>query len=118
MLFFLQETLTNEEKARDFMYALMPEWMSCAVSSIGNSGGLLISWDTHFFVFSLVLTCGSIVLTGSSLVDKRKISLLNVYGPCTNRKLFWKKMEDRGLLAHVDLILAGDLNFTLNSDEI
>jgi hypothetical protein len=30
----------------------------------------------------------------------------------------WKKMEDRGLLAHADLIMAGDMNFTLNSDEI
>jgi hypothetical protein len=29
-----------------------------------------------------------------------------------------KKIENRGLLAHTDLILAGDLNFTLNSDEI
>jgi hypothetical protein len=88
---FLQETLTNEEKARDFMFSLRPDWMSCAVSSVGNSGGLLVSWDPHFFVFSPVLTCGGIFLTGSSLVDKRKLSLLNVYGPCTDRKLFLEK---------------------------
>jgi hypothetical protein len=81
-------------------------------------GGLLVSWDPHFFVFSLVLTCGGILLTGSSLVDKRRLTLLNVYGPCTDRKTFWKKIADRDYLAHTDLILAGDLNFTLNSDEI
>jgi hypothetical protein len=112
---FLQETLTTEERERDFMFSLRPDWMSCAVSSVGSSGGLLISWDPRYFVFSPVLTCGGIFLTGSSLVDKRRLSLLNVYGPCTDRKIFWKKLEDRGLLAHTDLILAGDLNFTLNS---
>jgi hypothetical protein len=71
-----------------------------------------------FFVFSLVLTCGGILLTGSSVVDKRRLSLLNVYGPCKDRKTFWRKLADRGLLAIKDLILAGDLNFTLNNDEI
>jgi len=117
-IIFLQETLTNNVKARDFMFALKPNWMSYVVSSIGTSGGLLVSWDPHFFVFSLVLTFGGIVLTGSSLADKRRLSLLNVYGPCKDRKAFWKKFADKGLLVHTDLILVGDLKFTLNTNEI
>jgi hypothetical protein len=92
--------------------------MSCAISLVGSSGGLLISWDPHYFVFSIVLTCGSILLIGSSLVDKRRLTLLNVYGPCTDERTFWKKIEDRGLLANIDLILARDLNFTFNSNVI
>lgn len=100
------------------MYALRPNWMSCAISLVGSSGGLLVSWDPHYFVFSTVLTCGSILLIGSSLVDKRRLTLLNVYGPCTDQKTFWKKLEDRGLLANIDLILARDLNFTFNSNVI
>ena len=54
-IIFLQETLTNDVKARDFMFVLNPDWMSCVVSSIGNSGGLLVLWDPHFFSFSPVL---------------------------------------------------------------
>jgi hypothetical protein len=100
------------------MYALWSDWMSCAVSSVSISGGLLVSWDPHYFVFSPVLTYGGIFLISSSLVDKRRLSLLNVYGPCTDRKIFWKKLEDRGLLAHTHLILVRDLNFTLKSYEI
>jgi hypothetical protein len=115
---FLQETLTYDVKARDFMFLLKLDWMSCVVSSIGNSGGLLVSWDPCFFVLSLVLTCGSILLTGSSLVDKRRLTLLNVYGPCMDHKTIWKKIADKGLLAHIDLILVGDLKFTLNFDDI
>jgi hypothetical protein len=53
----------------------------------------------------------------ASYVDKRSLTPLNVYGPFTERKSFWKKCADKGLLLHTDLIL-GDLNFTLNSKEI
>lgn len=68
-----------------------------------------------FFAFSLVLTCGGILLTGSILVDKRSLTLLNVYGPCTDHRTFWKKCAEKGLLDHSDLIMAGDLNFNLNN---
>jgi hypothetical protein len=87
-IIFLQETLTNDVKARDFMFVLNPDWMSCVVSSIGNSGGLLVSWDPRFFAFSPVLTCGIIILTGSSYVDRRNLTMLNVYGPCMDCKIF------------------------------
>jgi len=117
-IIFLHETLVDEENARHFMFALGLEWMSSIVSTVGNSGGLLVSWDPRFLKFLHVLSCGCIFLSGSNLVDKRKISLLNVYGPCIDRKIFWKKVDDRGLLAHVDLIMTGEMNFMLNLDEI
>jgi hypothetical protein len=100
------------------MFALKPDWMLCAISSVGTYGGLLVAWDPHYFVFSLVLTYVGILLTGSNVADKRSLSLLNVYGPCKDRKSFWRKLVDRWLLTTKDLILARDLNFTLNIDEI
>jgi exonuclease III len=44
-IIFLQETLVVEEKAGLFMYSLRPEWLICDVSSVGKSGGLLVTWD-------------------------------------------------------------------------
>jgi hypothetical protein len=41
-----------------------------------------------------------------------------VYGPCSDRKGFWKKLGDRGILSIKNLIVAGDFNFTLNGGEI
>jgi hypothetical protein len=100
------------------MYNLRPEWMICAVSSVGTSGGLLVSWDPKLFDLEHVLSCGGIFLSGSSLMDKRKVSFLNVYDPCQDRKIFWEKVDGRGLLAHDDLIMAGDMNFTTSSEEV
>jgi hypothetical protein len=65
-----------------------------------------------------VLSCGGIFLTGTSLATKRKVSLLNVYGPCQERKKLWEKVDRVGLLAVDDLIMAGDLNLTTSSEDI
>ena len=114
-VFFLQETLVVGEKERNFMYMLKPKWMICVVSSVEKSGGILVSWDPNFFDLVLILGCGGIFLSGTSLADKRKVSFLNVYGPCQDRKNFWEKVDGRGLLDHGDLIMDGDVNFTINS---
>jgi hypothetical protein len=115
---FLQETLVNEHKARAFMLKFRPTWVSCAVSSVGSSGGLLVAWDPSLFNLCPFLTCGGILLSGLNKATKRIINLLNVYGPCTERKEFWIKLANSGLLLLRNLVIAGDLNFTLSSGEI
>jgi hypothetical protein len=116
-LIFLQETLVEASVARDFMHLLRPTWLSCAASSVGTSGGLLATWDPAFFNLSPMLSPGGILLSGISLELNRPINLLNVYGPCTGRKDFWQRLDDLGLLAAENLILAGDLNLTTSNFE-
>jgi len=65
-----------------------------------------------------VLSVVGILMTGTSLATKIKLSMLNVYGPCKNHKAFWEKVDRAGLLSVGDLIMAGDLNLTTNSGEI
>jgi exonuclease III len=115
---FLQETLVGAEAARNFFFALRPDWMACAASSIGTSGGLLAAWDPLHFDFTPMLSPGGILLTGTCLELNTSLTLLNAYGPCLDRKLFWENLDRLGLLAIKDLIIAGDLNLTLSSKEI
>jgi hypothetical protein len=63
------------------------------------------------------LCIGGILLLGFSKLDKRKLSFLNLYGPCQDRKVFWEALKDVGLLSQNDLILAGDLNLITSSNE-
>jgi len=57
-------------------------------------------------------------LLGTSLLDNKKKSLLNVYGPCQDHKAFWEAMEGSRLLPHKDLIIDGDMNLTTSSKEV
>ena len=65
-----------------------------------------------------MLSPGGILLSGQCFELKTDINLLNVYGPCADRKVFWQRIDDLGLLATKNLILAGDLNLTTSSEEI
>jgi hypothetical protein len=114
---FLQETLLSVEKAKSFMIKIRHDWCVSAVNVVGNSGGLLVSWDPSFFDLVPYLCIGGILLSYVSILDKRKHSFPNLYGACQDCKIFWEALEDAGLLSLKDLILAGDLNLITSSDE-
>jgi len=114
---FFQETLVKAGKARNFMFTLRPDWMMCTVISVENYGGLLTSWDPTCFEFSPVLSIGGILLSGSFLSTKRKMTLLNVYAPYKDQKNFWERVDWAGLLTLDKLILTGDLNLSTSPEE-
>jgi hypothetical protein len=93
-IILLQETLSADHKARDFIYKFRPTWFSAAVSSIGSSGGLLASWDPSLYSLKPALSCGGLLLRGSCLATNLDFALLNLYGPCTAKWSFWSQLEE------------------------
>jgi len=77
---------------------LQPAWFTSVVSSVRKSGGLLATWDPNKFDLVPYLCGGGIFLTSHYLENKRELALINVYGPCNDRKYLWDKVVDRGLL--------------------
>jgi hypothetical protein len=117
-IILVQETLVDEVRARSFLSTLRPDWYTATVSSVGKSGGLLVSWDPSKLDLKSYICCGGLLLTGTSFELKKQISFLNVYGPCIDRKDFWEKVGDRGILSLKNMVVAGDFNFTLHEGEI
>jgi hypothetical protein len=53
-----------------------------------------------------------------TIARKREITLLNIYGPCMESKMFWNLVEDSGVLLHKKLIIPGDQNLNLSSGDV
>jgi hypothetical protein len=85
---------------------------------VGTSGGLLAAWDPSLFDFRPMLSPGGILLSGSCFELNSSFNILNVYGPCVDHKAFWERLDELGLLAARNLIIAGDLNLTTSPLEI
>jgi exonuclease III len=66
-IIFLQETLSEAQKARDFVYLFRPSWYTVAISSVGNSGGLLVAWEPNSFDLSPSMITGGILCKGHCL---------------------------------------------------
>jgi hypothetical protein len=77
------------------MHYLRPSWVSCVVNSVGTSGGLLVTWDPNIYDLVPHLSVGGILLTDSCIINKREITLLNIYGPCTDHKHFWNSVAEQ-----------------------
>jgi hypothetical protein len=67
------------------------------------------------FTFVVEASCCPNILAEN---NNKRINLLNVYSPCSDRHNFWEKVEARGLLDLENLIIAGDLNLTISVGEV
>ena len=117
-MILLQETMTSTYPALFAFSKLCPGWEFCAIDSSGLSGGILSGWNPHVLRCKAYHTMAGILINVSLRGCTIPFSILNVYGPYMHRDTFWNAIASGGLLSTQNLILAGDLNFTLNAAEI
>ena len=116
-MIMIQETMCSHYHAFLAFSKLLSRWELCDLDAVGLSGRLLLGWNP------LSVRCNAFETSVRILVKERFrgsptiFSILNCYGPYQYRDTFWKKVVDDGLLILPNLILAGDLNFTLNHRE-
>ena len=97
---------------------LCPGWEFCALNSNDLSGGILSGWNPKILKCKAYHTSAGILLKALIHGTSLELSLLNCYGPYLNRDFFWNSVAIGGLLSLPNLVLAGDLNLTLNASEI
>ena len=110
-----QETMTSTYPALYAFSKLCPGWEFCALNSTGLSGGILSGWNPRVLRCKAFHTLAGILLQATLRGSSLTLSILNVYGPYLHRDTFWNAVASGGLLSLPNLILAGDLNFTLSS---
>jgi hypothetical protein len=116
-LIFIQETMVGAAKARDVFAKLLLKWHFCGVDSIGISRGLLMAWNPCKSDFGALLTPTGIFLEGVIKDTTLKFKMINGYGSYADKVVFWEDLKRFGIFDVENLIMGGDLNFTILSME-
>jgi hypothetical protein len=114
----IQETMCSGKRAREIFSPWLRNWSFNTIDAIGLSGGLLIGWSPNFQALS-----SSVVRTSISVNLKHKNSdlaftVVNIYGPYSDRASFWEDLVSAGIFRDPLLVAGGDLNFTLSLWEV
>jgi exonuclease III len=115
---FLQETLVDGEKVKSLFLQCLLNWNVVSLDSNGRSGGLLTGWNPTYAEFCAFGTTTCIFLEGRLKHSEDTVKLLNCYAPYKDREALWQQISDSGLLREDNLIVGGDLNFTLSAREV
>ena len=117
-IILLQETMNSTYPALLAFTKLCPGWEFYATSSSRLSGGILLGWNPLIVKCKAFHTFSGILLKARFTGSSTSLSILNCYGPYLYHESFWNLVARGGLLSLPNLILAGDLNITLNGSEV
>ena len=109
--------MTKQMKASEVLLKLLKYWEACSVDSEGQTRGLIAIWNHRKCKLTPYKTREGILLEGRIQGFKETIRLLNVYAPYKYSRVFWENVEASSFLSLPNLIMGGDLNFTMFSHE-
>lgn len=115
---FLQETLSQAETLIHTLSTWFPSWTFQALDASGRSGGLAIGVNNR--VVEIKNTFGGrgfidLDINAHSAISD--IRIINVYGPCNDRAIYWRALFESEIFQADNIILGGDLNFSLGYSE-
>jgi len=93
---------------------MLPIWHFQAIDVNGHSSGIALGYNPCSI--KLISTWGGIGFTGADTFSTElgtDIRLINVYGPCHHREDLWEHLLASNILQLDNIIMGGDLNFSL-----
>lgn len=114
----LQETLGDGQLIHNSLKNFVPDWRFFYLDARGRSGGLALGFNSR-----TVKICnawggqgflGADITSNSPLISLR---IINIYRPCHHREAFWDSLLQQDFMQSDDIIIGGDLNFSLGMAE-
>lgn len=117
-ILFLQETLGDGISVTSLLNSLLPNWTFITLDAQGRLGGCILGIKNR--TTQMINCCSRSGVLGMDINygnDVLPYSLINVYGPCTNREDFWLALLNFSLINNPYTIMGGDFNFSLGISE-
>lgn len=108
----------EKEDTLSYFRKMLPSWFMVATEANGLSGGMATLWDPSRVKAKAYKCYAGIIISASIRGWDFPVNVLNLYAPYKSRLSFWNRFFDSELLDISNLLIAGDTNVVLNSNEI
>jgi exonuclease III len=118
-ILLLQEKMGEGEEVKYRLISLLRGWNFESLGSTQRYRGLYIGWNTRSI--KVINSWGfksGIGITILSLKLEDPLNIFNIYDPCQNRGPYWDKIFSKSFLKYQQVILGGDLKFSLGFSEV
>jgi len=114
----IQETMCNGDKGVESFKSWLKDWSFSSIESKRIYGGLITAWSLRFKAISSSQIPSGIIIDVVDNYLNCPFRIINLYGPYENKINFWNGVTNLGVLNSHNIILGGDLNFTLSLKEV
>jgi len=116
-IILVQETMHNKQESISYFKKMFPSWFMVASKAKGLLGGLAVMWDPSWIKAKAYKCFVGILISAVISRHSCPINILNIYAPYKNKSLFWEFFFDSGIFDVDSLMIAGDMNITISSEE-
>lgn len=117
-IILIQESMHDRLSSIKYFRKMFPSWHITAIDANGHSGGLVALWNP-LWIRAMAYKCFAGILLNVSFRGHRSfVNILNIYAPYKHRFPFWNRFFSSDLCALHHLMLVGDMNFTLEPDDV
>eukprot|EP00253_Pinus_taeda_P032143 PITA_32143 len=117
-IILLQETLGEALLVSNTLQSICPGWIFITLDATRRSGALAIGYNPRSIKFPATWGGkGFLEMDLYSVELGMELRVLNVYGPYQGREAFWQHLSNLSLTSLNNLILGGDLNFSIGYSE-
>jgi len=115
---FLQETKVVGSWAQEILSRWLKDWSFVTSDSNGLVGGLLTVWSPKSYLSDVTCLPSYINTTLKDSMTGVDYTLINTCGPFVEKNNFWEPFFAKEVINSQNLIVGGDLNFTLSQNEV
>eukprot|EP00253_Pinus_taeda_P001842 PITA_01842 len=113
-ILFLQEALGVGLEVTTTLTSFLPDWNFITLDARGRSGGCALGINNKT---TQMINCwgrlGVLAMNVPFGCSETEFTLVNFYGPCSDRESFWHSLLSCSLLRVPHFFLGGDMNFSL-----
>lgn len=117
-IILIQETMHPVHVTISYFRKMLPSWYISATDDVGLSGGLAVIWDPRWIIVKAYKCLAGILISAHVRGLNFRFNILNIYAPFQNKSDYWVRLFASKVFDIGSLLIAGDLNLTLSSDEV